>query len=193
MSFDINPKHQDGTILGRGTKIFLGILVMIIVALFLVGASQIPISPDPTPIRVEVTREVYPQGISVSSGDDALVATLRSVIQTEVAVCCSECDPTLQPSDTPTPYDDPTATPTSTLWIPTDTATATRWIPTNTATPTELVCYQYLIHMPGTPAEQVYCCDSDQCVRGHLYGGHRDAGDYCIDPIRSPYCESEGG
>jgi hypothetical protein len=57
--------------------------------------------------------------------------------------------------------------------------------PIETPTP---VCYQWLIHMPNGPANQLYCCDSDQCVRGHLYGGHESAGDYCVDPIVSAEC-----
>lgn len=49
-------------------------------------------------------------------------------------------------------------------------------------------CYQWLIHKPGTPAEQLYCCDSDSCVRGHLFGGHESDGDFCTEPINSDVC-----
>lgn len=95
-------------------------------------------------------------------------------------------------------------TPTITTTMETTTPTATvsptpskTEVPV-TATPTGMVCpipgekaYQWLIHKPGTPAEQCYPCDSDRCIRGHLWRGHRETGDYCIAPINSPYCLTE--
>lgn len=82
---------------------------------------------------------------------------------------------TLAPTETFVPDLTETNTP-----DPTETKVHTA-ILTNTETPvpTELPtliptqtpgdsCFQWICHMPGTPAEQDYCCDSEGCVRAHL-------------------------
>lgn len=168
------------------------LLVLVLVLVVILGLYDI-MNSRPTTQVLEVTREVT----AVPSGTDDMVATFRSVIQTEVAVCCSECEP-CEPSVVPSVSTTPTATrhyPTSTRKVtetirPSDTPvstptlvtpTLTIW-PTPTATPTLFLCYQWVCHKPGTAAEQDYCCESMGCVDAHL--GHGDYLGKCREKTR---------
>ncbi len=100
----------------------------------------------------------------------------------EYAICVADIpDGCCETPTTPMPCNCPTQVPEVVSPTPTQH-------PAPTPTPQPPMCYQWLIHKPGTAAEQLYCCDSDSCVRGHISGGHADAGDYCIAPIVSNEC-----
>lgn len=90
-----------------------------------------------------------------------------------ISCVCNCCCETPTPCVMETP--DPTPTP------PIDEPTPT---PRPTPTPQPPMCFQLLIHMPSTSAEQVYCCESSSCVQAHI----RQHGDYCIPPINSEEC-----